>query len=133
MLLILLIMSSFLQHNSLYKAWDEDNIATYQGTYLRLDSSKKNRIKALKISIENGKIVVTCNCYYSTDPEKKMNSGIKMLTKLSIEGNRITGRVKHKCFSKCLNGSFVRKYPPANAKGAIEKGLLIDKEFLYKN
>lgn len=121
-----------------YKDWIEADIASYAGSYVStifpVEYDAAYIVSELTISVSDGKPAATYRSCLNVDGPDACTS--RPLKKVVIKGASFKasrpkkGALLH--VPKKMKGKFVRKFPPANAKGPVEEGLLLGGEFFRK-
>lgn len=131
-LLISFLHMSFTNHD--YESWLEKDPVEYNGNYFFVDftgyTTDKYLILDIIVSTTEDSLTVTFRKYFNTDsPEDFVKTKI---VSPSIKGNVLNASNWKAVFNQELKGEFVHKYPPANAKGPVLKGLLFGTMFFEK-
>ncbi|MGB4773565.1 MAG: hypothetical protein WBP45_00195 [Daejeonella sp.] len=137
-LIIMLPLLSYSQEKTPYGDWKENSISNYQGRYINVvfqNNSAEYMVKEITIQIKNDKTTASYNCY--STKARAADSLAKQLNNPCIKGNLFRAdTLKNEKFlytPKTLKGKFVFQYPPNNAKGPVQKGLLLGEELYIKS
>lgn len=118
-IVIFYMATSALYSNRGFEDWNEKNPKSYAGTYVYFEF-EGNKIKTktmLTVVYKESKITL----------HQKNNNEELTLCVCSIDKNIFYTPDEEK-----IRGRFVLKYPPANAKGPVEKGILLENKFYAK-
>jgi len=121
-----------------YQDWIEPDIASYAGRYVStiypVDYDAAYIVSEITIGVKDGKPSASYRSCLNVDGPDACKT--RPLKKVTIKGASFKasrpkkGALLH--VPKKMKGTFVRKYPPANAKGPVEEGLLLGGEFFKK-
>ena len=133
------IKAKDIQGKDQFQDWVEASAASYAGHYTGAifpkDYTDKYIISDISIMVMDGKLIATYSSCYSTDDADSCKT--QKLKKVSIKGNKFKASPVKKSGAvhvpKTMKGKFVKKFPPANAKGPVEQGLLLGGEFFVRS
>jgi hypothetical protein len=121
-----------------YQDWIEPDIASYAGRYQStiypLDYDAAYIVSAIAINVKDGKPAASYSSCLNVDGPDACKA--RPLKKVTIKGDSFKasrpkkGTLLH--VPKKMKGTFVKKFPPANAKGPVEEGLLLGGEFFVR-
>ena len=124
-----------------YRDWLEANPSAYQGRYLLLQQDGKDPYlyRTAAIVLQPSGTGWTASYRSSQERDGKETD----VTSAELRGVRIEGskfEAIHPAIKTAwpgflppkFSGRFVRRYPPANAKGPVESGLLLDGDLFFE-
>jgi hypothetical protein len=121
-----------------YRGWIETDIASYAGRYQStiypIDYDAAYLVNVIAISVKDGKPAASYSSCLNVDGPDACKA--RPLKKVTIKGASFKaskpkkGTLLH--VPKKMKGKFVKKFPPANAKGPVEEGLLLGGEFFMR-
>ena len=115
--LIFFMVVCALPEDRTFDDWLEKDPEQYTGKYVYFDfEGSKIRTKiVIEVQFDEHRMTL-----HRIENDMESTSNVRSLTRNNFQLS---------VNNKNLNGRFVLKYPPTNAKGPIEKGILLDNKF----